>query len=67
MCKEKIENHNWMIVLQNWLKEEKLSISDILKLGYHDVSILASKLKTKGLIFWSQTMRYISQAMEIWE
>jgi hypothetical protein len=67
ICKGEIEKHNWLVVLQSWLKELKLMISDIPKLGYHDLGILAQKLKIKGLVFWSQTIGHIAQAMEIWE
>jgi hypothetical protein len=51
ICKAEINKHNWLIILQSWLKEENLDIVDIPKLGYHDLSILATKMKNKGLIF----------------
>jgi hypothetical protein len=66
ICKGELDKHNWLIILQSWLEEEDLQILDIPKLGYHDLSFLAQKIKNKGLIFWSQTLENISHAMEIW-
>jgi hypothetical protein len=66
ICKGEIDKHNWLTILQSWLTEENLMISDIPKLGFHDLNILSTKLKNKGLTFWSHTMGHISQAMKTW-
>jgi hypothetical protein len=58
---------NWKITLQFWLKKEGITITNVLKLGFHDLQILTSKLQQRGLLFWASTFKQISYAAEIWE
>jgi hypothetical protein len=67
LCAPINSHQNWKTTLTYWLKKENLTISDVLKLGFHDLELLSNKLFEKGLLFWASTFKQLSLAAVIWE
>jgi hypothetical protein len=67
ICTQKITDHNWMIILQYWLKDLDLDVQDIPMMGLNDIKIMGAWFMEKGLRFWASTFDYLSKAQELWE
>jgi hypothetical protein len=67
ICKEDGLHQNWKTVLTYWLKKQNIKLTDILRLGYDDMKLLADKLLDNGLTFWASTFKQLSSVAQIWE